>query len=490
MDQFDRIADNRWYSTAGGADLDRIQHGYDRAGSRIYRKNTVAEAAGVYLDELYTHDGLDRLARLDRGQLNSTNNDIISGTEDFTQAWGLDATGNWATFDQADTGGSWTLTQSRTSNAVNGITAITGGGWAAPEYDSAGNMVQMPQPANPATANATSFDAWSRMMEVSSGGSLIQRNAYDGENRRVTKVASGTTRHYYYSVDWQSLEERLSSSTSADRQFVWGLRHVDDLLLRDRGADRFYALQDPNSSVTGICDSGGTVIERYAYAAYGQPEFLSPGFAVNGGSAYDWEILFCGYRWDSQSGLLLARWRFLHYRLAWLTRDPIGHPAGTNLYVYVHDKPITFNDPFGLAEAPRPPCPAGFKKVRDPKFNPNASPPNGCGDFTGAIQGIVSFFGNNIDCPKCAANFKPDCEAHDRCYQNCDTTKATCDLQLYKALKATCKNPAAYTCGGQADQKYCRNLAGWYWAAISTGVGAVVWIADQREACICVHDAG
>lgn len=98
LDRFDRVADNRWYSTATSADLDRIQHGYDRAGNRLWRKNTVAEAAGVFLDELYAYDGLYRLARLDRGQLNGTNTGIVSGTEDFTQAWGLDSTGNWSTF--------------------------------------------------------------------------------------------------------------------------------------------------------------------------------------------------------------------------------------------------------------------------------------------------------------------------------------------------------------------------------------------------------
>lgn len=35
LDQFDRVADNRWFNTATNTDLDRIQHGYDRAGNRL-----------------------------------------------------------------------------------------------------------------------------------------------------------------------------------------------------------------------------------------------------------------------------------------------------------------------------------------------------------------------------------------------------------------------------------------------------------------------
>ncbi|OYV78542.1 MAG: hypothetical protein B7Z73_19610, partial [Planctomycetia bacterium 21-64-5] len=83
LDQFNRVADSRWFNTSTSTDLDRIQHGYDLASNRIWRKNTVAEAAGVYLDELYAYDGLYRLARLDRGQLNSSSDGIVSGSENF-----------------------------------------------------------------------------------------------------------------------------------------------------------------------------------------------------------------------------------------------------------------------------------------------------------------------------------------------------------------------------------------------------------------------
>ena len=93
----------------------------------------VAEAGGVDLDELYSYDGLNRLGEMQRGELNGSNDGIVSGTLDFAQAWGLDANGNWSTFLADDTGsGSWNLNQSRTANEVNEITDVTGVGWVVP----------------------------------------------------------------------------------------------------------------------------------------------------------------------------------------------------------------------------------------------------------------------------------------------------------------------------------------------------------------------
>jgi hypothetical protein len=53
------------------------------------------------------------------------------------------------------------------------------------------------------------------------------------------------------------LEERLDSSTTADRVFLWGIRYIDDLVLRDRTTtstldERRYAIQDANWNVVAL----------------------------------------------------------------------------------------------------------------------------------------------------------------------------------------------------------------------------------------------
>jgi RHS repeat-associated protein len=67
-------------------------------------------------------------------------------------------------------------------------------------------------------------------------------------------------------------------------------------------------------------------------------------------SSYHNNILYCGYRFDSETGLYHVRRRYLHSTLGrWLTRDPIGYVDGMGLYEYVRSTPLRFVDPWGTA---------------------------------------------------------------------------------------------------------------------------------------------
>jgi RHS repeat-associated protein len=150
------------------------------------------------------------------------------------------------------------------------------------------------------------------------------------------------TRHFYYTEPsrWQVVEERVSSSTSAERQFVWGLRYIDDLILRDRDStgdetldERLYGMQDANWNVTSVASEVGTVQERYAYHPYGTPIVLTAAFAPCGSSSFDWETMFGGYRWDFRAMLFDVRMRVYAVKMGgWLQRDPIGYASGPNIY--------------------------------------------------------------------------------------------------------------------------------------------------------------
>ena len=261
--------------------------------------------------------------------------------------------------------GTWDLVQSRSANTVNEITNITnsvGSAWANPVYDPNGNMTSLPKPAAPQSALTGTFDAWNRAVKFvdATSGNTVQTNAYDGLRRRTIKQAytSGTlseTRHLYYSSAWQVLEERVGTSTNAQRQFVWGLRYIDNLVLRDRDTtgggtlnERLYALQDPNWNVVGLSDSSGNTQERYSYDAYGMPTFLTAAFGSRSSSSYAWETLFAGYRYDADTGLYLARNRILDPRTgSWAQRDPAGYPDGMSSYEYGISAPLRRTDPMG-----------------------------------------------------------------------------------------------------------------------------------------------
>ena len=378
--------------TGTSADVDRIKYGYDRASNRIWRQNPVATAAGAQFDEFYTNDGLQRLKDMQRGTLNSTNTAITVPT--FEQCWTLDPTGNWLGFHEATLGG-WPLDQSRTANTVNeitGITNTTGGSWATPTYDAAGNMTTIPRvsapvgplnwatltstdwsnlttdqwssmdvgPSSSGTGNAftATYDAWNRLVSITdaSTGQTVQQNQYDARTFRTvilsyTAGVLSETRHSYFSSNWRCVEERVGAATTAERQFVWGVRYIDDLVLRDRGTERLYALQDANWNVTSIVNSAGETQERYSYTAYGEPAFLTSSFGARSTGAYTWETLYCGYRFDTSTGLYPVRFRLYHPKLAgFCQRDPLSFLDGVNLYRYARFRPVRDRDPFGLCE--------------------------------------------------------------------------------------------------------------------------------------------
>ncbi|MEZ6129146.1 MAG: RHS repeat-associated core domain-containing protein [Planctomycetaceae bacterium] len=284
----------------------------------------------------------------------------------FAQDWLLDETGNWAGFKQDDNGnGTWDLNQSRTSNDVNEITDITetaGSSWVTPAYSAAGNMTTMPQPATPTSSYTATYDAWNRLVKIVDGSNTVAEYQYDGAKRRIVQkeYISGTldqTRHLYYTEPskWQVVEERIDSSADPNRQFVWGQRYIDDLILRDRDTtgngtldERLYALQDANWNVTSLIDTSGTVQQRFNYDAYGMPEFLTSGFAASANTK-DFEVLYAGYRFENATTLFHVRNRVLNVALGcWVQRDPIGLAFAYNLYAYVDLAPLNQIDPSGL----------------------------------------------------------------------------------------------------------------------------------------------
>jgi len=154
------------------------------------------------------------------------------------------------------------------------------------------------------------------------------------------------------------VEERTDALTSAERQFVWGLRYIDDLIIRDRSTanngsinERRYGMQDGNWNMIAICDITGFVGERYAYSAYGTPVFMTGAGTVQSTSPIGFETLYAGYRWDGNSPqMYYVRNRFLLPMIGtWCQRDPLDYESDSmNLLGYLLTAPVNFIDPMGL----------------------------------------------------------------------------------------------------------------------------------------------
>ena len=288
---------------------------------------------------------------MNRGTLNGTKT-AISGTPNWTEDFTYDPIGNWDNY-LTKVSGVTDLDQERTHNTANETVEIDGS-TATVGHDLAGNMVKVPQVADWSSTNGLKWDAWNRLVSVKAGSTTVAEYSYDGLTRRVTKE-TGATRHYYYSDQWQILEESIDDETTAERQFIWGQRYLDDLVLRDRDVDhdgsldeRLYALSD-YFNPTAIADEDGVVVERYGYNAFGLSRVMDADFGPRSSSDFDWETRYGAYRWDGETGFYQVRYRYLHPTLGrWLSRDPIEEKGGCNLFAYIKNQSVNSIDRYGM----------------------------------------------------------------------------------------------------------------------------------------------
>ncbi len=373
LDRFGRLVDLRWtdVSTKPAVDLVHFNYGYDRVSNRLYERNTISTGANPGVDSLFGFDQLNRLTQLEMGTLNSSGTAITSPHS--SQDWVLDETGNFVEFTQGNVQSgvlTTTLDQTRVHNSVNEITNITetiGAAWATPAHDATGNMTAIPQPLDLTDSFGATWDAWNRLVKLVHESFTVAVYEYDGNNRRIAvkKYVNGSlseTRHDYYSSS-QAIEERIGTSTSADRQWVWNLGYVDDLILRDRDTnsdgtldERLYALYDLRFSVMALADTSGTIVERYQYEAHGRTSVMTGLFAARSVSSYDWDYRYTGRQLDLATGLYYFRARYFSAELGrFISRDPLGYVDGMSLYRGysvsggVDSTGLDFNDglPFG-----------------------------------------------------------------------------------------------------------------------------------------------
>jgi RHS repeat-associated protein len=334
LDRFGRVTNQRWLVTSSGTAIDWFAYGYDRDGNPLYRDNLVNSVFGELYHANGSSNGYDQLNQLTdfaRGTLNSSK-DSISGTASRSQSWTLDALGNWTTLTSDGSA------QTSTFNKQNEITGISG--LTTPAYDSNGNMTA------DQTGKTLVYDAWNRLVQVTSGTTVLVAYTFDALSRRVTENP-GTLRSLYYSAQWQVLEEQSGGTTQA--QYVWSPGYVDALVERDRGSERLYVQQDANWDVTTLLDSSGNVAERYDYDPYGKATVLAPNWSTRSSSSYAWSYLHQGGRFDSTIGLYERREREYSPVLGrWLQQDPLPiGPALLDLYNYESNNPGRNLDPLG-----------------------------------------------------------------------------------------------------------------------------------------------
>ena len=234
-------------------------------------------------------------------------------------------------------------------------------------YDNNGNQTQVKSILTGAATNY-SYDAQNELVAATMLGGTASY-AYDAQGRRVERSSNTATgQPIYYVYDSQDIVAEVDGSGNLIALFTHGPNIDEPLELRQGSGTEYFIHADALGSVIAHTDGTGTVVERVAYEAYGQPVFLdmrSGSPVVESQSFTGDPFAFTGREWDGETRLYFYRARYYDVLVGlFLRRDFIGMSASG--YLYVAADPVNLTDPEGLITYV---CKRGLKKPYYPPGN-------------------------------------------------------------------------------------------------------------------------
>jgi len=215
---------------------------------------------------------------------------------------------------------------SATYNVNNQLTQWKG---ASLTYDANGNL----------TSDGTNTYTWNaRNQLVSVSGPVPASFQYDPFGRRVSKTIGGTTQYLY---DGANPVQEISGTSASANLLTGG---EDEYLQRTDSAGARSFLTDALGSTLALADSTGALQTQYTFEPFGNTS--TTGTATANSFAYT------GRELDA-TGLYFYRARYYNPALGrFISEVPLGFGSGdTNLYSYVGNRPLDYNDPSGKTPA-------------------------------------------------------------------------------------------------------------------------------------------
>jgi len=301
-----------------------IDMAYDQVGNMLYRKDNLIPDRS----ETYAYDDIDRLTGFKHGIMN---NGVI-GNPVNSIIYGMDALGNRTTVVEDG------ITTNYTANNLNQYTTITGGINANPVYDANGNMLSDHQ-------HSYSYDFNNHMIGVDNYNT--GRYSYDALMRRIEKITSTDTTHFYYTGE-RIIEER-DGGNNIESSYLYG-NWIDDILSMSKNGQNYFYHKNHLGSVIALTNTSGNLFESYTYKPYGKTSFYDAGQNPLPNSAINNSYLFTGRSLEDESGLYYYRARHLNNDFGRFSqRDPLEFFDSFDLYQYSDNNPINYIDPSGTS---------------------------------------------------------------------------------------------------------------------------------------------
>jgi RHS repeat-associated protein len=300
--------------------VDYYYGGTDDNGNIRQQTISVPDAAGNYVAQMGQVYEYDELNRLKSAQEN--------GGTSWKQTFVYDRYGN-RTFDAPQTTMPAPLQNPGINNTVNDNRIKVGQGYG---YDVTGNLLSAP-------SQTFAYDAENRMVSYNGGNPVNGGGtfSYDGDGKRVKKIAGNGRTIYVYNTLGQLVAE-----------------YTDNPSPTNNGTS--YLTSDSLGTPRVITDASGAVKARHDYLPFGEEIGLAGGRAESQKYVMDnVRQKFTQYERDSETGLDYAQARYYASAQGRFTSvDPLmasgtaGNPQSWNRYTYAFNNPLLFTDPSGL----------------------------------------------------------------------------------------------------------------------------------------------
>ena len=314
--------------------LDHRLYNWDPNNNRAMADNLVTPAPPDM--RIYAYDAADRLIRTDHvtPSLPPATEYILDGVGNREQVHGAIDPGPYAMDSALCIPGDFQMNQ-------YSATAID------PQrlYDDNGNLIDINF-----GASTFSYDYRNRLGQYASPGSgTTAEYRYDCLGRRIAKDVNGVVTHFYYDGVELIEEQDAAGATSATYVYSKGL---DRLLQMKRAGQAYFYHEDDLGSVIKVSDSSGDIVEGYAYADFGEPQFFDQFGSAIAQSLIDNPRLFTGYYFDHEAGLYHSYYRYFSPTIGrFISPDPIGIWGDEfslgSAFTYCGNSPTTRIDPFG-----------------------------------------------------------------------------------------------------------------------------------------------
>ena len=285
----------------------------------IQMRKSTADASEIRFRQDYGYDSINRIT--------SANEFVEAGTGvGWQRGWNYDSVGNLAaTSDNPLPAGTPALLAQyeQTTNRLKYFRSTLQAADVM-NYDDSGNLTD--RPANIGSSRTTyEYDAENRLRKVDGGAT--QENFYDGQGRRVKRVAGATTVTFIYNANGELVLEYGSPVSTPGVQFLT----VDHL-----GSTRVAMRPD------------GSVVSRMDYEPFGVEAATTSRVADGYTGDPTLRQRFTGKERDAESGLDYFGARFLSAAMGRFTgADPsssgitVGDPQSWNLYSYTRNRPLS-----------------------------------------------------------------------------------------------------------------------------------------------------